>query len=434
MSKLFNLVNRFNEKLSVLWKTGAIHIMLGSFINKFVSMFGSIVIVRLLSKQEYGVLSYIENLYSYAYVIAGLGLSNALLRYVILAKSPEKKYKYFNFCTKNGFFFNLLLVTLVMIINTFYNHPAEFTNARLLLWILILELPLQHIIDDILLMERGNFSNFRFTYFSLFSSVAIILTRIVSALLFGIYGVILTQVIVYFLICLFFLKLTTKKYKQDIKEIQFSKSEKVNIFLYSIQYMITNGLWTIFMLNDTYLLGKLTESAAVLADYRVAYVIPAAISIFSNAIGTYISPYFVKNENNLKWVKKYFLLTFLFTAIFIGILTLGVGILGKPLISIIYGDNYLNIVPLMRLLLLSAFINCGLRYTSANLLASMGQIKYNMIISILGMVLQISLDLILIPEFDAYGAAITSIISYLFMAVVLFIIFCIKYRVFNKNL
>lgn len=132
--------------------------------------------------------------------------------------------------------------------------------------------------------------------------------------------------------------------------------------------------------------------------------------------------------------EKYFLLTFLFTAIFIGILTLGVGILGKPLISIIYGDNYLNIVPLMRLLLLSAFINCGLRYTSANLLASMGQIKYNMIISILGMVLQISLDLILIPEFDAYGAAITSIISYLFMAVVLFIIFCIKYRVFNKNL
>lgn len=66
-------------------------------------MFGSIVIVRLLSKQEYGVLSYIENLYSYAYVIAGLGLSNALLRYVILAKSPEKNINISIFALKTAF-------------------------------------------------------------------------------------------------------------------------------------------------------------------------------------------------------------------------------------------------------------------------------------------------------------------------------------------
>ncbi|WP_425430954.1 polysaccharide biosynthesis C-terminal domain-containing protein [Eggerthella timonensis] len=83
----------------------------------------------------------------------------------------------------------------------------------------------------------------------------------------------------------------------------------------------------------------------------------------------------------------------------------------------------------MNLLLVTAFITNGLRYTTANLLAAMGRIRVNMIVSFGGMVSQILLNLALIPLFGMYGAAYTSIISYSFMAVAVFVPFVKMYRV-----
>ena len=59
--------------------------------------------------------------------------------------------------------------------------------------------------------------------------------------------------------------------------------------------MITNGLWSAFMLNDTFLIGRYC-SPEVLAEYKVAYTIPGSVSLLSTSIGIFIAPYFVRNE------------------------------------------------------------------------------------------------------------------------------------------
>ena len=65
-------------QIKELFERGAAHLFVGNFIVKFISLFGSIFIVRLLTKEEYGILGYIENLYSYGYIFVGLGLSIAI--------------------------------------------------------------------------------------------------------------------------------------------------------------------------------------------------------------------------------------------------------------------------------------------------------------------------------------------------------------------
>lgn len=422
---------QIKNKFFELWASGAFHIMIGSFLNKFISMFGSIIIVRLITKAEYGLLSYIENLYSYAYVIAGFGLSNAILRYVVLAKSKEKKYEYFSFSLKKGFIINIILLIIINIINFVYPHKSDFAIARSYIYILSLVLPMQHIIEDVLYMERANFSNKRFAYLSLLSSVILIIGRIFGALVSGLFGIVFIQVIDYIILAICYYFICNRRYKPEKEISKLSIKEKKEVLLYSIQYMITNGLWTIFMLNDTFMLGNLTQSASILADYRVAYVLPAAISIFSTAIGTYISPYFVKNETNQTWIKKNFFLVFFITAGVVGFIILGIILFGKYIIFIIYGKKYFNIITLMNHLLVASFFNCGIRFTCANLLAAMGQIKYNMIISMLGMILQVILNFILIPIYGAYGAAYTSIIVYFFMGFMLFLVFSKKYHLFK---
>ena len=95
----------------------------------------------------------------------------------------------------------------------------------------------------------------------------------------------------------------------------------------------------------------------------------------------------------------------------------------QPLIIFIYGENYLNIITLMRILLVASFFNCGLRYTTANILAAMGQVKYNMFVSLFGMIAQVFINIMIIPLYGVIGLAITSCIVYAGMALVLFYLF-----------
>lgn len=417
-----------------LLKKGAFHILMGGFLNKFVSLFGSIIIVRLLTKQEYGILSYIENLYSYAFVIAGMGLSNSILRYVVLSKEIDEKKSYFHYALKNGFIFNIGLVLIASIISLLYPHGESFEIAKFLLIIMLLELPFQDIVNDELFFERAMFSNERYSYFSIITTILLLIGRIIGAILFGIKGIVILQVILYILISFILFKSINKKYfKQTNNNVSISTEKAKEINIYSLQYMITNGFWTIFMLNDVFLIGLFCQDPIVLAEYKVAYVLPGCMSILSGAIGTFVSPYFVQNENNLSWIKANFWRVFVATIFIIGFVSLGIAVLAKYIIMIIYGKEYLNVIPLMYLLLISSFINCGLRFTTANLLAAMGQIKYNMFVSLIGIIFQIVLNIVFIPKFQAYGAAFTSIIVYFIMSLILFIIFSKKYSLFKKD-
>ena len=73
--------NKILEILNKLKNKGAFSILLGTLSSKFVAFFASIFVVRLLTKEQYGQLSYFENIYSYFYIFVGLGLANSILRY-----------------------------------------------------------------------------------------------------------------------------------------------------------------------------------------------------------------------------------------------------------------------------------------------------------------------------------------------------------------
>ena len=81
----------------------------------------------------------------------------------------------------------------------------------------------------------------------------------------------------------------------------------------------------------------------------------------------------------------------------------------------------------MIIMLVGAFFNSGLRYTTANLLAAMGEIKYNMIISGVGIGLQLILDLVLIPHLGAMGVALSNCIIFALMSGTLYIVFYKKF-------
>ena len=398
--------------------------------TKLVSMFGSIFLVRILTKEEYGVLGYLENIYGYVLVLAGMGMANVVLRYVVLGNTPEKKYGYFCYSLRSAWLWNVLLMVLAGIIFWFYPHKAEYSSYTWLLNIMFLMLPLQNTTEILLCNERAMFANQRYAIFSLVLSISVIAGKIAAGATAGIHAVVFGQFVIYGIMAAVLFFASHKRYYRGLKPNKLDQQERSNVNKYAVQYMITNGLWTVFMLNDTFLLGRFCDPS-VLADYRVAYTIPGCVNIVSSALGVFLAPYFVRNENDLPWIRRHFKLAYGATAAAIGVVCLGICLVARPVVWLLYGTQYLNIVPVMRILLVAAFLNCGMRYTTANLLAAMGQIKYNMAVSAAGIILQIGINLFMVPRYGVVGVAVTSCVVYLFMAVALLLVFVRRY--FEKN-
>lgn len=418
--------------VKAIWKKGLIHILAGSFLTKLVSLFGSIFLVRVLSKQEYGVLGYLENIYGYMLVLAGMGMYNAILRYVVLGKTNEEKYAYFRYAFSTALIWNVALCILAGTVFSFYPHKEDYQDYTWLLNIMFIMLPLQNITDIALCNERAMFSNQRYAVFSLALAAAVIISKIISGFVAGLTAVVFGQLIVYAVMAVFLSYSTKKTYYAGVRPIVLEKQERKAVNSYAIQYMVTNGLWTVFMLNDTFLLGRYC-APNILADYRVAYTIPGCVNIISTSIGIFISPYFVRNENNIYWIRRNFKRAYLASAAAIGLVCLTIAVLAKPVVWLLYGEQYLNVVPIMRILLFAAFFNCGLRYTTANLLAAMGQVKYNMFVSALGMIMQVAINIFAVPLYGSKGVATTSCVVYFVMAVILLVVFIHKYFMGNTQ-
>jgi len=406
---------------------GAIYIIAGNFLTQFAIFFGSIFLVRALSKEDFGLLSYIENIYGYIYIFAGMGLINGLLRYIILSKDNKKQKAYYIFSIKRGSIINISLVLILISFVFFISLNEAYIDAKVPLIILILIVPFQFLIDSSIMVYRAKFSYKLFALSSVLISILIITSKYFGAITYGLLGVSIFRLITVFFTSLLLILLVIRRFFPKIKRSNLSKSEIRDLHTYSFSYMLTNGIWVLIMLNNVFLLGIFNLEPETIADFKVATVLPNNLALISSAIGVYVGPYFVKNEKNFKWIKNNFYKIFFVTLVFVLFGGLFILLFSKQLILIIFGVKYLNIIPLMNLLLVGAVINSAFRFTIANILSAMGKIKYNFYISIIGLILQVTINLLLIPVLDVYSVAIANIAIYSVMSILLFISFHKQY-------
>jgi len=421
--------DKISEAIRYLGQKGAVYIFAGNFLSRFASFFGSIFLIRILSKPTYGILAYSENIYSYAYLFAGFGMMYSLLRYIVLGNTPAEKYAYYRYAVRKSSIINIGLVAIIAIGGMIYPHPDKFSDAHWLLPLLLLAVPFQNLLEHNLNTYRSHFSNLRYAIAALLSAVFVIAARCIGGEFGGLFGVAVAAVAANAVVAFATSGDVRGAFFRNVVPDTLEREAKREASRYSLQYMLTNSIWAIIMLNDIFLLGQLLGDEIIVAEYKVAYVLPANLSIISAAIGIFVGPYFVRHEKDRRWVWKNYKRAVLATAVGIGSAALILFVAAEPVIRLLYGSDYLTVVPVMRVLLIGAFINSGLRFMTAHLLSSMNRIVYNIVVSLVGVILQIGVNIMVIPRFGAMGSAYTGIAVYSLMAVALITIFVKQYRV-----
>ena len=391
-----------------LLNTGFFHIFGSTVINKIIGFSSNFIIVRLIDKTDYGAFTYANNIMCIVLIFSGMGMASGVLQ-LCSEKIDEKKL--FNdiyiYGSKCGFIFNILLTIILVIIAMYISLPIAKSNYLLLLMafnpIVLLLFQFQQI------YLRSSLKNKEYSFSTTFNSCALLVCSVIGAIINDekglIFGIYLANII----------SIIFVRYRYEVSPVVLKKGrcvciEKKVLYRISIISMLSNALTDLMYLLDIFLIGMLLADSIVVATYKVATVIPNALYFIPSAVCMYVYPYFARNKDNFEWVKRtYHVITAVMMLVNL-IITLIMILCAPIIIDIFFGTRYLDVVNCFRILSIGYFFNGSFRAIAGNLLVTQRKIEFNLLISVISILLNVVGNLTLIPIWGIEGAAITTAI------------------------
>lgn len=366
------------NKVKFFIKDGFFHIMLGSTLNKAIAFISSIVIVRIVSKSDYGLLTYVDNLYSYIGLFTGLGMSTAIMKCCTTETDKGRDRKYLAFSLKYGCIVQLVL-SLILVAYTLL-MGTTFEGANNLVYLKALYPCAAFAVTLLQNYLRSQGENKKYSYVSVLQTATILICSIILAFPMNVYGVVISRYIG-LTIAMALLIVFSRAILQDSQKQKFEKSEVSEYLSLSMSIMVTDIFTTIIPLNEIFLISEVFKDKDVTASFKVATMFPSQLMFVAGSIVIYIFPKIVKKKNfkdAFNYIKKSALFCF---ALIAGITVVGI-LANRLLILGIYGEAYLDGLRLSNVYWLVYMINAGIRIVPVQVMAALGKAKLNAYVSV----------------------------------------------------
>ena len=425
------MIKKLFEKIQQFAKEGLFHIFGSRVISQVGALISSMVVVLFLEKAEYGHYVSANNIYSYPAIFVGMGMASAIMQFCSEKVSEDRKNAIYRHALLTGNGANILvaLVTAGLALWKYQTGKPEVAFYLLLLC----ALPFVSYADSYSqTVLRVKLENKVFSYANIAFSVALLLGNIVLTKLFDVPGLIYSRYLSIFISAAFCMTALRKdRFFAAMGENRerLDRTEKNQINSYAFVCAITNFASVVLTLLDITCLDLVLDDPTVLADYHVAVAIPAACIFVPSSLMTFFYP---KLVNAISSTKKEGLSCTLqiakVSAVVNGFVFLCLIVFAPLIIWIIYGEKYLNVVPMFRVLSVNYLIHCASNITG-NMIAAMKKVKINLAIAVFSGLLNVCLNLTLIPILGAIGAAVATVTV---SAVVAALDFLYLWRTFRK--
>ncbi len=380
--------------------------MSASVLNKVVSLISNVLVTRLLSVQEYGLWSFVQNQYSYLVLISGFGLLSGAFQFGTENRNQKEEFEYYSYCLKNGLLINSVLLLICFILSFWMDFSLEGVQGYLRVYLPILLL--EYILNLLLTVLRCENRISEYARILNLNTVLIALGTCVGAL-WGITGIIVGKYLSY----LFSIAQVVKKTRTESKKIKAAQRirwpQTRSLWHYSLFVGASSAMNCLIHLMDISMIANLIKDPILVAVYKVATIIPVALSFIPNSIVVALLPNIVQNRNNIPWLKKNIKKMFLGMGLFNLVLCCGLYLFAPIVIAVMSGKQYLSAVPIFRILIAGYFFEGTFRLLSTNILAGLRCVNYGLFVSITSAVIDIVFNLMLIPNYEMAGAAYASL-------------------------
>lgn len=403
----------FRAKFKKIYHSGFFQVFFANVFSYLVAFCGSILYARMLGITEFGLYSFANNIIAFFLLLNGFGAASGVLQFVSKTDDHQLQLSYLKYSLTLGILFNVLLSILILGYALFI--PLPLTNSKTIL-IVMAFFPIGRLyIDVIQAFLRATQQNNLLAKFALSSNFSLLVFNILGILCFGLKGFIISTYLSYLWVILFG-NLCFKL--PNIFAFKSLAIEKKVFFTYSLYVTIGNAFGALVYILDIFILGYVVHEAKLIAIYKVATIIPFALNFIPGVISTFFYPYFAKNAHDLSYIKKLYRKLQNGIMLFSGVVSILLIMIAKPLITLIFGAEYLASVAPFQILMLGFFIVASFRILPGNILASLGKAKFALWLNMGIMLFNILLTYVLVLHYGLIGASIGVIVVYSLAAVI----------------
>ena len=393
------------QNQSKIWtqlQKGILQVFSASVINKIVAMFSNMVLTRMLAQNEYGIWSYVLNFYSYAHLIMGLGLVAGALQFGAENRDTPEENRFYRYCAMTGLAVNFAVI--VLFISVSFTGILSIRQAGVYVRVYLPIILLEYLLD--LLMTILRCKN-RFGIYSKLLTLNTVLVAVCTCLgaVWGVGGVIAGKYLAATISLLIIICAAHQILSSVLCAEKLNAAQKKELWHYSIFNGISSVLSRFLYLIDVSMIAVLLGSTTELAIYKVATLIPNALTFIPGSVIICILPDVVANNRNLPWLKRNIKKTFQCLLAVNLLLSLLIILFAPLIIRIVSGEQYLSSVEPFRILIAGYCISGTFRSLSVNVLAALRAVRFNVICGLLMCAADIGLNLLFIPQLGMTGAA-----------------------------
>lgn len=375
-------------------------------LNKVFTFIGNVFVVRFLTKTEYGIFGYADNLMSFFLILNGLGVTYGMLQFCSEQRPQKEKEAYYWFSLKFGLLFNIAIAVGVMLCAAF--APLKMETARGALFIYSLYPFTYYLYQYYCMLMRCKRENTRFAFLTNINAFIYMVVEIIGAYFLKINGIFLALYLA--TAATFLVGMRYISIKELRSAAYLSKHQKFELIKYSAYTSANTMISNLLILMDVFLIGLIIANPVLLATYKVGATIPEALIFIPNSVIMFVYPYFAEHNMEYEWVYHNTKRLFFITAIMNFIIAGSLIILAPWIIKLLWGAKYLESLTVFRVLSVNYFISATFRVNASNLLASLRKVKLNFYINIVAGISNIILDAVLIRTMGENGAAWATLI------------------------
>lgn len=400
------------SEIRKLKTAGFTHIFGASVINKILLLITNMLVVRIVTKADYGYYSFAYNIISIIVIISDVGTRGARLQYCCETEDKAERKAITAFLLKVGTLSNIVFIIATFLYATFC--PLRIPQAKTALQILSFFYLFQFFYDQACYKYRIDKENKKYALLTNINTVGYFAFSCLGAYWFGISGLAIGRYLSFLIpiaVCFVFIKKERNNNEDNqLPRCSLSAEKKKTMIKYGLLIMITNCVSSVLHYFDTLLVGIVVADELALADYKVAVTIPNALNFIPVACITFIYPYFVKQKDDPIWLRKNTRRVQLGLAI-PSILISVCGAAFAPLIMrLVFGAQYESAAPVFVVLIITYTFTALFRTIYGNILAMMHEVKANFVLSSCECVINIILDVALIKRFGSIGAAYATLL------------------------
>jgi O-antigen/teichoic acid export membrane protein len=399
-------------------------IFAGTLVSLLIGFLTRILLVKITTQKEYGIYALSFTIVTMITTISMLGLQEGVTRHLAHFKSKNNDE-----VVQNTIFSSIVIALVASIpiavalflvseiISTKIYSFSEMTNVLRIMAVTIPLMVLMNVIVSVYrAMNNTKIKIFLYDVFKPFSYLLFLGIAVILSLSFIniIYLYTLSIILTFILIWQYFIKKPpTFVYWKNMRLNQNTR----DLLIYSVPLLAVSILFTIMAWTDTLMLGYF-KTAQNVASYNAAYPIAYLLSIVINSIGYIYVPVVselyshnktdelrIVNASATKWC---FMTTFPIFMLMV--------LFPERILSFLYDIRYTDASFVLQILAFGTVLNSyfGLNYYT---LLSTGRSSFLLRCSLISALLNVGLNIILIPSYGMVGAAIASAFSFLLIEV-----------------